>query len=88
MVGAAVSSPLRFTSVSTNRPLGKFRLIGPVSDVLDGSMITLATYCLNIFHPGPLLGSGKEWKRPRGAAETIKVEAAEKQKESNESDIV
>lgn len=41
-------------------------------------MITLAFYCLNVFHPGCLLGPGKEWTRTQSMAETLKVDAAEK----------
>ncbi|KAJ3488238.1 hypothetical protein NLI96_g2984 [Meripilus lineatus] len=53
-------------------------------NVLDGGMITLAFYCMNIFHPGCLLGNGKEWKRTN-SLETIQVDATEEKKRSNES---
>ncbi|KAI0093552.1 RTA1-domain-containing protein [Irpex rosettiformis] len=35
-------------------------------NVLDGAMITLAVFTINIFHPGFLLGNGHEWRRQRG----------------------
>ena len=31
-------------------------------DVLDGAMIVLATFSMNFFHPGWLLGHGDTWK--------------------------
>ncbi|THH01813.1 hypothetical protein EW026_g958 [Hermanssonia centrifuga] len=37
-------------------------------NVLDGGMITLATYTLNFLHPGTLLGGGREWKRDHADA--------------------
>lgn len=37
------------------------------SDVLDGGMVTLATFALNIFYPGILLGDGSQWKARRAS---------------------
>lgn len=74
----------KFTLVS---PLFRYPLLLNLTwplDVLDGGMITLAFYCMNIFHPGCLLGNGKEWKRTN-SLETIQVDATEEKKRSNES---
>lgn len=37
-------------------------------DWLDGGMITLATFTINIFYPGFLLGPGPTWKNEREVA--------------------
>lgn len=31
------------------------------TDVCDGAMIVLATYTINAFHPGRLMGDGTHW---------------------------
>ena len=42
----------------------------PISDVLDGAMIVLASFTLNFFHPGLLLGRGDTWNRKHYEPET------------------
>ncbi|KAJ3488235.1 hypothetical protein NLI96_g2983 [Meripilus lineatus] len=59
-----------------------------VADVLDGGMITLAFYCLNICHPGVLIGPGNVWKRPQSIAETIQVEEVHSEKTIDKSEAV
>ena len=77
--GVAGLSPHRSTSVSilaSAPPM--FEAYTGYLDVLDGGMITLAFYCMNLLHPGRLLGSREEWKRTRSLTETIDVRAGEK----------
>ena len=38
-------------------------------NVMDGATIVLAMYCLNVFHPGPLLGSFTNFKRVGSAVD-------------------
>ena len=35
--------------------------------MLDGAAITLATFTLNLLHPGFLLGKGNTWRREKKA---------------------
>ncbi|KAH9912222.1 RTA1 like protein-domain-containing protein [Fomitopsis serialis] len=43
---------------------------------LDGGMITLAMFCLNVLHPGYLLGKRETWKASRGDSEKLNSEPA------------
>ncbi|KAH9829049.1 RTA1 like protein-domain-containing protein [Rhodofomes roseus] len=43
---------------------------------LDGGMITLAMFCLNLFHPGYLLGKRDTWKASRVDSEKLTSEPA------------
>lgn len=43
---------------------------------LDGGMITLAMFCLNVLHPGYLLGKRETWKTSRGDSEKLNSEPA------------
>ncbi|TFY57327.1 hypothetical protein EVJ58_g7087 [Rhodofomes roseus] len=43
---------------------------------LDGGMITLAMFCLNLFHPGYLLGKRNTWKASRVDSEKLTSEPA------------
>ena len=42
----------------------------PISDVLDGAMITLAMYTMNFAHPGLLLGRVKGLPKTRSEGST------------------
>lgn len=47
-------------------------------DWLDGGMIVLAMFAVNIFHPGFLLGPGKTWNAQMSAQTVNRAEAQEK----------
>ncbi len=73
MAGEVVSYLLKYTSVRDDLPLLICLAADSLhstlyEDVLDGGMITLATYTLNFLHPGTLLGGGREWKRDHADA--------------------
>jgi len=53
-------------------------------NVLDGGMITLAFYTLNIFHPGRLLGPGPAWKREMKLSKSLESEGNQLEKPKGE----
>ncbi|GJE86154.1 RTA1 domain-containing protein [Phanerochaete sordida] len=54
-------------------------------DWLDGGMITLATFTINIFHPGFLLGRGETWKAARQAASDAETATSSEGRPSKEN---
>lgn len=45
------------------------------TDILDGGMITLATFCMNVLHPGFLLGNGRTWRHEERSQRTKNEDA-------------
>ncbi|OSD07748.1 RTA1-domain-containing protein [Trametes coccinea BRFM310] len=55
-------------------------------NILDGAMIVLAMFTLNLFHPGLLLGKAAQWKRIN-TSQAGSLEALEKQAKSSTSSL-